>query len=449
MFIAVSAAAENYVNIKQVQVFCSSAALYHTCAHLWHPSWRGLLSGQALHFVQTMKQKRGPPWEAALEQACAGAIPLKRLKGAAPNVNPSAPVIINMVSTVSLLPQTPDRRYRLPLETINMALGPCSQYSPNNFAANILKIVNSTTHSTALVFGSGRVVLVSALTTNHTRYVCQLLRVIIEQIQCVMTDDQGARRVGTLSGRTVFEQNVIHNIVGHGDLGARINLQALRDANPESVKWMPDSFPAAKCSIWLTEDCRCHCGKRQAIKDEVDAVLKRVVVVQRKCQCVMKTLVFDTGRIVMTGGRSVSDVNAVFFRMKALVPQFRSETVYVPREDRFYQRLGAMMVGGSTGTTAANAPKVRARKELTQNEAVALALADARAPGARAQPTSLGGGGVAAEPPLAQMARAGRLEMVRQTLQMMPPGDPDVHAALERLPSDADPAMVALLRAHT
>jgi hypothetical protein len=255
--------------------------------------------------------------------------------------------------------------------------------------------------------------------------------------------------VGTLSGRTVFEQNIIHNIVGHGDLGARINLQALRDANPESVKWMPDSFPAAKCSIWLTEDCRCHCGRRQAIKDEVDAVLKHVVVVQRKCHCVMKTLVFDTGRIVMTGGRSVSDVNGVFFRMKALVPHFRSDMVCVPREDRFYQRLGALMVGKAA---APGGSKVRARKELTQNEAVALALADARAPsssssskGSAAAAAALAGGG---EPPLAQMARAGRLEMVRQTLQMTPRGDPDVHAALERLPPDADPAMVALLRAH-
>jgi TATA-box binding protein (TBP) (component of TFIID and TFIIIB) len=292
-----------------------------------------------------------------------------------PLLNKSIPNIVNMVSTTSILPPG----YRLPLRELNVAMGPCSQYAPVQFAANILSITTSTTDSTVLVFGSGKLVLVSAISENHTQYINQFFRHIIEQIKCVMLNESNKPTFTNLVGRTVFENNVTHNVVGHGDLGMRIDLNALRDSNPGSVKWLPDSFPAAKCSIWITDDNMCHCqGGGGLPDDELESlpVLKKIV--KRKCHCTIKCLCFDTGKIVMIGGEHVKDVNFVFYRMQQLVPKFRTANQkIIPQEDRFEHRLGTMLAKryGPEGDLVA-APKHRSLEPsgYTQTEEIALVL---------------------------------------------------------------------------
>ncbi len=397
-------------------------------------------------------KKRDAAWlESQIGDMCRDIIPLKQTK-----LDPATapPIIVNIVSTAILLPQRPDlppeKRYKLPLDAISMHLG-CSQYAPVLFAANIIKFTDSTTNATVLVFGSGRIVMVSGLSPNHTRYISQMVRLIIEQIQCMMVSEDGKRiAVGSLLGRTVFENCSIHNIVGHGDLGCRIDLQAMVDAAPACCKWEPDFFPGLKCKIWLNTEHRCVCRvvpKREGaspapsprgglvVLDTTEAgVLKIIFGKQNKCTCVVKVLVFDTGRIVITGGRFVRDVNSVFFRIKHLAPQFKSgggssggATSSIPKEDRFYQRLSAMMV--PTGMTTKQAKLIQ-RPEMKPSDAIASVISSSGS-GAPSFLMSLvsgegaagaGGGGkrakLAGGTPLMRMAEAGRVGDVRMTLEM-------------------------------
>lgn len=277
------------------------------------------------------------------------------------------PRIENVVSTAVLLP--PNLGYKLPLEALSLRIK-CSQYAPILFAANIIKISDSITDSTALIFASGKIVVVASLSVNHTRYISQLIRMIIEQVSCMMRDIEGRIYEGCLLNRTVFEQCCIHNIVGSGDLHCRVDLQAMCDAAPMACKWFPDLFPGLKCKIWLTQSHMCECspappaGLRPA--GEIDPELSEPLALilgksfapalaggssgsgGGKCSCAVKMLIFDTGRIVVTGARTVQDINNVFFRIKKLTAQF-SMSATIPKDDRFYSRLSTMLV--PTGET--------------------------------------------------------------------------------------------------
>jgi TATA-box binding protein (TBP) (component of TFIID and TFIIIB) len=276
------------------------------------------------------------------------------------------PRIENVVSTAVLLP--PNMGFKLPLEALSLRIK-CSQYAPILFAANIIKISDSITDSTALIFASGKIVVVASLSVNHTRYISQLIRMIIEQVSCMMRDAEGRIYEGSLLNRTVFEQCCIHNIVGSGDLHCRVDLQAMCDAAPMACKWFPDLFPGLKCKIWLTQSHMCECNAsapplRGGAMGEIDPELSEPLALilgksfapalaggssgGGKCSCAVKMLIFDTGRIVVTGARTVQDINNVFFRIKKLTAQFSMSST-IPKNDRFYSRLSTMLV--PTGET--------------------------------------------------------------------------------------------------
>jgi len=320
------------------------------------------------------------------------------------------PAIVNLVSTVILLPQ--GKGYKLPLHAIARAL-PSSQYAPVLFAANILKIKDSLGEATPLVFASGKIVVVSGQTPHHTLYVSQLTRFVIEQIECAMLGEDGVVNPrGSLMGRTIFEHCTIHNIVGHANLGCRISLQAIMEAAPSACKWVPDLFPGLKCQMWLTESGHCECKLP-------------------KCVCAMKVLIFDSGRIVITGGRSVRDVNSIFFRIRAIAPQFASGDagVVIPREDRFYQRLSTMLV--PSGATMKDM-EIVAPGEMDEDEALATLFEEQASlidnKDAEYPPLIDVGNPAAAaaapipdqETPLMVMAQAGRVQEVKFLLACQP-----------------------------
>lgn len=260
------------------------------------------------------------------------------------------PTIENVVSTAMLLPK--GGFYQLPLDALSRQLK-CSQYAPVQFAANIIKISDSITDSTVLIFASGKIVVVASLTLQHTRYVSQLVRFIVEQVNCMVRDDAGRVYESNLMGRTVFEDCRIHNIVGSGNLNCKIDLQAMCDAAPLACKWFPDWFPGLKCKVWLTESHSCECASSslaQAREEEIknnasplprpkggaqsmelppqageDDILPLILGKQKKCSCAVKLLVFDSGRIVITGARSIENVNNVYFRIKRLIVHFTKD----------------------------------------------------------------------------------------------------------------------------
>jgi|SRR6185295_13863075 len=309
------------------------------------------------------------------------------------------PKIVNLVSTVELLPQ--GQGYKLPLHAIARALA-CAQYAPVLFAANILKFTDSIGDCTPLVFASGKIVVVSGQTPYHTLYMSQLTRFIVEQVRCAMLRPDGSvDPCGSLVGRTIFKDCAIHNIVGHAELGCRINLQAMCEAAPSACKWVPDLFPGLKCRMWLTGSGRCECAKA-------------------KCVCAVKVLVFDTGRIVITGGRSIADVNTIYFRIRAMAPAFAAghANTVIPREDRFYQRLSTLLV--PSGDTMKDVEVVEPG-EMTEMEALETLFAEQARLAAPAQvPDPPPHTAAVGDTPLMQMAQAGRVEEVRMLLAFQP-----------------------------
>lgn len=245
-----------------------------------------------------------------------GVVPLKRR--VSPSDEERLPIIANIVTTLSFLAHGESR---LPLEAISMQNGPCSQYAPVQFAANILKHTDTMASSTALVFASGKCVIVSALTEMHSVFLSHVFRLNIERTQCMMIGPDGTVRMGTLKGKTALSNFQVRNIVGYGNLNIPLDLKRLRATYPDAVKYFPDQFPAAKINVWLTPDQKCHCSTTATGQEDEEAqiVARLGKMSKQRCGCTIKCLCYDTGCVVMIGGRSVRDINQVFDQIQDLL----------------------------------------------------------------------------------------------------------------------------------
>jgi TATA-box binding protein (TBP) (component of TFIID and TFIIIB) len=329
------------------------------------------------------------------------------------------PIIVNLVCTASFLPEK--SKYKLPLNAITTRLA-CSQYAPVVFAANIIKVKDSISDCTALVFSTGKIVVVSGLTVAHALYACQLIRTIIEQVMCtVYLEEEQRVKQDTLCGRLLFNNFHVYNIVGHGFLGCKIDLQKLADFAPTSCKYRPTVFPGLKCKIWLNSANMCICKKEEEedeLKD-LPSILKR-----GKCICSIKALVFKSGKIVLIGGRTISDVNSVYFRMRDHLPAINSM-------EEFYKRFSELLVT-TTDAATATADKIKTKKELSAKEAILNALfvdEEEEEEDEEEQQISK----KIATSALVQFAISGRIDDVKTTLIMDPDAKNDVPKAISAL----------------
>lgn len=321
------------------------------------------------------------------------------------------PKMVNFVSTVTYLP--PNAGCKLPLLQIALNLGSCAQYSPRLFAAVIINFERTT----ILLFASGKAVIVSGSSLEHTRYVSQVFRTVLGKIQCVFHDKQtNQTEIDKLDRTTVFINCRVHNIVSHAnlDVGCKIDLQAMCDVAPGCCKWEPDFFPGLKCKIWLNEDYQCKCASGfVAPVDKEGEIIKKVIGKPRKCECSLKVLIFDSGKFVITGARRTIDVNSVFFRIQDLVPQFKSNNnAYIPRDDVFYKRLSTMMV--PTGlTTKQIKTAVRNKPVADPTDAFASVVSNIHFAKQTATTTVLD-----RTPPFIRIALSGRVDDVLFLLQI-------------------------------
>lgn len=374
------------------------------------------------------------PWETELQRLAETIVPLKR-RPALQEVSRLVPSIVNVVATATFLPGG----YTLPMKAIARALG-CTQYAPRMFAANILKMTDSISACTALIFSTGCVVIVSLRSENHARYICQLLRILLETVRCVLKDHDGTL-LGerTLEGRLIFDRCEIHNIVGKAALPFRIDLQRMAEAAPSSCKWFKDSFPGLECKVWITPSYSCVCGRPPGYKAPPPLAVFEGPG-QRKCSCAVKLLIFPTGQLVITGARRLQDVNAVFFRVKALAPLYEEctkETVAPPSE--FYQEFAQGVVAPLSAVSGVQ-KGVRTQKELKADVAIACIMANV----SMLAPAASKSSGIESGeqmPPFMQMALAGRVDVVRGLFLMDPDAatecDAQGRTTLERLQSIA------------
>ena len=278
-----------------------------------------------------MKKQRAIRIEGVLRNKTAAVVPILEEQ----NTRDDLPVIVNVVVTVGIFPPKSKQTHRFPLEAIATQIGGNVQYGPLNLPADVLRIRDSISDSTALVFRSGKLVIVRCLSWEHSRFCCHYYRMMLERIQCVMRDsDDGNRlKLTTLEGRTQFENWEVHNSVGYGQLGCRVDLAALREAAPHVCQYKPDVFPGLKLKVWVSDPSKCTCKKI-------------------KCPCKVQMLIFDTGKVIIVGARSTRVINSVFYRFKSLVPKYVDYGSQLPRKQRFEARVARLLGTQNVGVNA-------------------------------------------------------------------------------------------------
>lgn len=343
------------------------------------------------------------------------------------------PLIVNCVATVSLMPPG----CKLPLETLATHLGPCAQYAPQQFAACIFKLGDST----GLLFSSGKLLLTAALTQMHVLYACHYFRLCIESVPYRMLPFEQSSSSPIIT--TTFDNLATHNVVGHGHFAFTVDPERLRACYPDSIEYVSDNFPAARCKTWVYDDQRCHCGFSAAAAAKEKESLQLTVMpsaavkhLKRKCRCIIKCLVFANGSIVMIGGKSTENVNYVFFHMKRICKNPVASSQAAPlllrlpgaHEQRRRLEKQAEPIGPETAMTLA---LVAAHDFKDRTKIRGVALGD----------TTL----------LMYLADAGRLEAVRYSLALEPDQlwqqDASGKNVLQRLRQrlDAAPAVLAYL----
>ncbi len=228
--------------------------------------------------------------------------------------------INNIVGTVKLL----NDKETLCLESIACLLGGLVKYAPKKFAAAILRVKDFISTTTCLIFRSAKIVVVGALTKHHSLYACQMYRQMIEEVTGVYSHN-GNLGIYDLIGRTQFKEWRVTNIVADYNVGHRPDLKLLTEMLADVSNWTPELFPGMKLKVWLKtkEDCKCIKKKKN-----------------KSCKCTSRVLLFDTGKAVFTGCKSLSDVNITRQRIQELLidTDFHDKDDEPMRKKRFESR---------------------------------------------------------------------------------------------------------------
>jgi TATA-box binding protein (TBP) (component of TFIID and TFIIIB) len=242
---------------------------------------------------------------------------------------PEAPAnIVNVVSTVDLL----NKGDSLSLETIAVAMSGAAKFAHKRFAAIVIRIKDYIGTTTCLAFGSGKIVVVGALSRYHALYACQLYRCIIERIVSVYMDPISGRIItSNLVGRIQFQKWNIHNIVANSHAGCRPNLRMLLDLACDVSDWNPELFPGFHLLVWLKPKDQCTCTKKKK---------------NRSCDCNCRVVLFDTGKMIITGCKDLNGIAVSKSRVRLLMmsePSLQDNTEELPRNLRFQARREQML----------------------------------------------------------------------------------------------------------
>ena len=228
--------------------------------------------------------------------------------------------INNIVGTVKLLGDGQS----ICLESIAAHYGGLVKFAPKKFAAAILRVKDSISTTTCLAFRSGKIVVVGALSENHSLCACQNYRRMIEQVEIIYANG-GSLGPYNLINRTQFKDWRVTNIVADFDIGYRPDLKVLAELLADLSNWNPDLFPGLKLIVWIRPKSECVCVKKKKNKS---------------CKCNARVLLFDTGKAVFTGCKSLSDINQIRFRIEELMSDeiFHDKDDEPTRKDRFESR---------------------------------------------------------------------------------------------------------------
>jgi TATA-box binding protein (TBP) (component of TFIID and TFIIIB) len=214
---------------------------------------------------------------------------------------PQKPLHIdNVVGTVELL--KPGQF--ICLETLSLHLNGMAKYQPKKFVATMLRIKDSISTTTCLTFAKGEIVVVGAKTKHHSLLACHIYRQFIERVPGIFEGENGGLGMYNLVNRTQFNHWSICNIVTHYNLQCKPDLKHLAQIAPEICDWNHELFPGLRLLVWINpkNKCRCELKKKK----------------NRSCKCNCRAILFDTGKVVITGCETQSDVNIATQRIQDL-----------------------------------------------------------------------------------------------------------------------------------
>lgn len=183
--------------------------------------------------------------------------------------HPSGATVIvqNVVATVNL---------RIPIDLKKVALSARNaEYNPKKFAAVIMRIREP--RCTGLIFSTGKMVVTGAKSESQARLGARKFAAIVKK----------------LGYSPKFTEFKVQNMVATADVGFPVKLEALTYAHAKFSSYEPELFPG---------------------------------LVYRLVNPKTVLLVFVSGRLVITGGKSLHHLHTAFDKMYPVICEFKKST---------------------------------------------------------------------------------------------------------------------------
>ena len=184
------------------------------------------------------------------------------------------PTIENLVSTANIGCQLNLREIALQAKN--------AEYNPKRFSAVIMKIKEPRT--TALIFSTGKIVSLGAKNEIESKKSCRKFAKIIK----------------SLGYQVVFKEFKIQNIVGSADVRFKISIMKLymhfvkniNNQRKSFVAYEPEQFPG---------------------------------LIYRMVEPKLVIIIFSSGKLVLTGGKEIDEINQGFNKIYPLLVKFKNE----------------------------------------------------------------------------------------------------------------------------
>ena len=148
------------------------------------------------------------------------------------------------------------------------------EYNPSKFIAAIIRIRKPAT--TCLLFSSGRLVVVGAKSVEESYKASRIFARKIQKHAPI---------------KTTFKNFSIHNIVGSFSMNHKIDIKSFYYSKAKNCLYVPESFPGLKYKLYADEN--------------------------------IIALVFGSGRIVITGAKTVEKVQEATETMNRLLLKYK------------------------------------------------------------------------------------------------------------------------------
>ena len=148
------------------------------------------------------------------------------------------------------------------------------EYKPSKFIAAIMRIRNP--FATCLIFPSGRLLITGAKSVEQSYNAARIFARKIQKVSSI---------------KTSFKEFKVQNIVGNFEMKGKIDVNLFYTYNKNKCLYDPESFPGLKYKI-----------------DDKEKIV---------------ALVFDSGRIVITGAKDVKKINELADRMYRLLLRYK------------------------------------------------------------------------------------------------------------------------------